>query len=884
MKKFFMIFSILLTVVLITGCQKDIKDNEPAKIDEDNSKFVLLDGAIVIDNSPDITVTRHNEELNSVSSSVAMKRMENAPVANDYLFTLVGGIGTWTIESHVVQASHVKFSEGSADDGFVFVSYNYKGEHNIGGVAIFRYAISYLPNGKVEVDVKPHSRMLTPLAQVNAIDLDGNKLYVAGASVDPRLGYNEEEDDPAFFMVMELDANNQFAPVNPEAIRKLGSFQATSIKYTPAHIYVTTGDAAMQTKGGLYIYEASGNYGFLEFIGKPNARSVDADENNVFLMQSEHARITRFNLDGSAEHTVYEGIHQAVQQNAKSETIVWEDLLFVAMNESGVLILDKQTGAWRGSIDAPGTDGIDEVTNSLSMNADIKRSKDGEYVRTKLLLLANGGKGVYWYEIWDDAPSGSSVILTPEDNSILGGDRRSTNYVASRGNLAFVADGLGGLNVLYIEVVEPYIPPPPPTATVRFMGLVDEKTGNRTRIADGIHYQVIELDKENVIDWDTVFDEYDDFEWENVNYDESWVIGWVTSEGVVLNSGVRPTEKLTENMFYPQGSEEIHLYAIIDPPRAIVNFNGLYNVNNQTRTSTAPEILYTREIIIGVDEVFEWEKIFFEYREHPWTRSQYDESWVTGWITDNGEGRFNEKEPSKIVFTEDMVENDGTISVKAIIAPPTARVIFKGVNYVNSEIFVDVPELHSQIVQLEKECEIDWSLVYDTYSNSEDMPTPFLDIRITGWVTSNRQFFAGQTPDIEFTTDMFTAPGSNEIHMYVVIRPAAHVSFRGFMFFDAQIPTTPNSWSFHALTAEFGQDDQISEWRPIYTSYNSYYLGNSNYSSERVIGWRVIGAETEFYFPGPEPEIIFTEEMRNVVIWENRKSYVVTMYAVLTHP
>jgi hypothetical protein len=81
------------------------------------------------------------------------------------------------------------------------------------------------------------------------------------------------------------------------------------------------------------------------------------------------------------------------------------------------------------------------------MNSDIKKDAAGNNTQSNLLLVANGEKGVYWYDIVRDT-NGVDRIIAADRNSILGDN--SANFIASKGNIVFVADGLGGLKILYI--------------------------------------------------------------------------------------------------------------------------------------------------------------------------------------------------------------------------------------------------------------------------------------------------------------------------------------------------------------------------------------------------------------------------------------------------
>jgi len=454
-----------------------------------------MNGSIIIDNSPEVKITLLNEFPVGKSSAFSFGRKSMSTQSteadepkhdlrgNDYRLKLVAKVSTLKVDGVEVQATHVKIS----DDGYAFVSYNEKGEPHRGGVVVYKYTVKGSTLDDVTVDVETVSSMLLRNAEFSALDYYNGKLYMTGASSEPRFGYNRSTDrgNYAFFMVMEMDpAKKTFKPVDPEAIIKLTSFQGTSIRVLNDMVYVTTGDGTNGTQGGLYLYDAN-DYSFVKFIQKNNkgenivhARSVDVDENHIYLMQANHSRVTKFDLNGNFVSELYNAPDEATQQDAKSEILAWGKYLFVAQNESGVRMLYKDGKDENGSsvndmLHAPNSfsddwDNENEVTNSTSMNCDPKRDSNGKYVESNMLLVANGARGISWYDIMTD-DDGKDWIVPCNDNTILGGNEGSANFITSKGNIVFVADGLGGLKILYIGFNNGSTPPPVATGCDDFM-------------------------------------------------------------------------------------------------------------------------------------------------------------------------------------------------------------------------------------------------------------------------------------------------------------------------------------------------------------------------------------------------------------------------------
>ena len=498
MKKFVLISMIIFTAIFF-GCDRE-KPNVP---DPEDPNIVLIEpvqpttaptpiqnGAVIIGSiggdvkQTSITITEEYPEGSSTKSAMSAKRLKSSlkagdgsssqVAANDYRFKLVNHKSALEVpldgQTVSVQATHVKIT----DDGYVFVSYNKRDEPNIGGLVVYRYVVSGTTRETATVELfdVPDGVILMPHAQINAIDWDGSKLYLAGASDDLKLfGNKVQREDPAFLMVMELDANKSFKTNEPK-VKQLTSFQSTSIRKYKDYIYIPTGDGTdphntgVIRKGGLHIYKASDCSFVKAILGDDYkyARSVDVDNDHIFLMQSYPARVRKFDLDGSNGQLIYDKSGNAMQLNAKTEILAWSKYLFVSENESGLKMITKSDGEVNDELDAPnkgaGNDWNPEtdVTNSVSMNSDPKKAFDSKGkpydVNSDLLLVANGEQGVYWYDIARTKDS-EDVIAVPSVNSVLAdpkaGNGNSANFIASVGNVVFVAHGIGGLKVLYID-------------------------------------------------------------------------------------------------------------------------------------------------------------------------------------------------------------------------------------------------------------------------------------------------------------------------------------------------------------------------------------------------------------------------------------------------
>ncbi|MDR1671996.1 MAG: DUF4114 domain-containing protein [Bacteroidales bacterium] len=479
MKNFYWILSIIVSCGVLWSCSKEDEnpraDTLRIELDED-------DASIRIVPNPDITYTPANPDdkfFNGTDNAVRkdlspvetkLKSLKDGetdalPPGNTYRFSLIGEYGTLTLsfpapDNVLVQATHVKIAK-SGNDYYAFVAYNEKGDGHHGAIGVFKVT---------DIDGDNHATVTLQYsiemknAEVSAIDYYNNKLLFTGAAHEPKFGYNETDDgyNYAFCGSITLDAAKNPDENTTIAVRKLTSFQGTSVKAYGNKLYVTTGDGTKETQGGLYILNAAD---LTEVYSSPqldHARSVDIDSEGVYVYQAEPARITKFPLEGGSGTQIYAQQEESTQKDAKSEILAWKNYLLVAENESGLRMITK-TGDVHDFLSRPGEDAERHVTNSIALNTDPKLKANGTSVNSNLLLLANGERGVYWYDI-ASGKTAKNVEFTDRmlpgagGNAILGFVGLSANFIASEGNLAFLADGLGGLKVLHIGF-DPDVPP-----------------------------------------------------------------------------------------------------------------------------------------------------------------------------------------------------------------------------------------------------------------------------------------------------------------------------------------------------------------------------------------------------------------------------------------
>ena len=410
-----------------------------------------------------------------------------------------------------------------------------------------------------------------------------------------------------------------------------------------------------------------------------------------------------------------------------------------------------------------------------------------------------------------------------------------------------------------------------PKAKVKFVGVIED---DKDYECTGLPSFTVELNKNDVIDWELVYARYNQQACP-IAFNEEWVLGWEIVDAQRVD-GKRPAISFTKEMM--DANDEILVYAVIKRPVAKIIFNGLFNDISGLRTITPAIYTLEEEVVLGVEAEIDWEEVFESYEGYPWADFEYNVEWVTGWIN-GSQNRFPGETPA-IIFTEAMLDAESAenvIYVQAIINPPSAKVVFKGLNYASSTVFVEISGLYSQIVQLDKPNELNWDDVFESYSSRQDLPTAFIENRITGWISSTEHTFDGAKPDdIYFTDDMFDAVNTDEIHMYVIIRPYVYVSFSGYM--DAQ-GNVLQSVPVNLRPFEFGVAP--INWNYVFEDYSTVYAGIEGFNTDMITGWRILGAASEYSFDQREPTITLTEYMRNVQIWNRQTAYIVTIYAVI---
>jgi hypothetical protein len=427
MKKFkLQLALIFLSVLLVpTACKEDELITPP------DSEVTTIENIVIKNNAAELTrrLSRRNVVVEMIPEYLPENNLKSTAEVKDlrsnFVFKLKAEVDPPKHEGRTLMATHVYI-----DEHFAFVTYNIRGEEFGGALEIFD--VRDLDNPQIL------SQVIFPESDINSVHYDKGKVYLVGATSNvEELGFK----DPASFMVLRVNPNMQILSL--ETIIDVPSFSANGIYVSNDRIYITSGDT-----GGLTILDK--DYNLIRRESIPDARSVTANDDFVYVLSGQPGTLSVFNKTNSQFINTTQ-IGGANTPHSKSEISATDEYLFAALNEDGLRMVNLNTTprTIRQHIPRPETPPGDidanHVTNSVSFNH-------------PLLFIGNGQSGI----------SVGELISQQNDLIVLKGrmvfeDKTSTNFVQSRGNVVFVASGLGGLKILSISIDEGVPPDVKPT-------------------------------------------------------------------------------------------------------------------------------------------------------------------------------------------------------------------------------------------------------------------------------------------------------------------------------------------------------------------------------------------------------------------------------------
>lgn len=345
------------------------------------------------------------------------------PADGSLSLVLVAEVAPPAVDGTTLQASHSVIHGNKA-----YVSYNVQGAVRKGGVDVFD--VSDPDNVGLE------SSALFQDTDVSALDLQGaTKLYLATATDDLAFA------TPAALEVVELTGGlltTQSSRID------LPSYAGTGVRAQGDLVYVTSGTGG-DPVGGLSVYDRE-TLGLVAFDPFEDARAVAVKNDVVVAMRGTPGELRLYDAttNGFVQSFASGG---ANIPESKATVFIAKSCAFYAAGDEGLRVVDLGTGATVVTMPVPDVDGValeDEVTNGVSASG-------------KLVFLANGGAGLFVAQATHDLDAvtgegcGSSEFGLVQLGQVQFSDGRSANFVVSKGNLLFVANGLGGLSIIRVD-------------------------------------------------------------------------------------------------------------------------------------------------------------------------------------------------------------------------------------------------------------------------------------------------------------------------------------------------------------------------------------------------------------------------------------------------
>lgn len=308
----------------------------------------------------------------------------------------------------------------------VYVGYNVKGETFLGAVDVF----------DISDKVNPTliSSVILPGVDVNGIAVRDNDLYIAAA------GNDESLTTPAMLGVMRLQGGLLSSAITRV---QLPSYAGTDVDIVGNNLFVTSGSA-----GGAVKVLNTRDSSTIAIHLADDVRGIDADATTIATVSGKDsstansATLTIFDKDSGAVQNSFP-LAGATIPVSKSTVEVKNGKAILALGDGGTQIVCLASGAVLETIEQPLITGLDAsltVTNAAS-------------AYKNALFMASGEAGVY-VALSDSnfATPGCDVQNLRVVGKLVLGDLISANHIAYRNDMLFVASGLGGLQVITVNL------------------------------------------------------------------------------------------------------------------------------------------------------------------------------------------------------------------------------------------------------------------------------------------------------------------------------------------------------------------------------------------------------------------------------------------------
>lgn len=326
--------------------------------------------------------------------------------AGDYPLTLIATVNPPSFPGEdPLTATHV-----ALDGDYVFVGYNKAGDVYQGAIDVIDISDPNVPQVR--------SRIYYSNADINSLAFSGGYIFAVGA-------INAETSDIATFnsFVVRIPVSSGVIYTDEIIYGFQPGFSANDIVIDGSRALVTSGK-----QGSVTSYNTS-DLSIAEEIFIEDARSLTTWQGGYAVLDAgSGVRL----LNSGLSETNLIPISTDLGANSKKTLGIWENNILVPEAAQGTGIYDGSSGTLLQYVSIPpipaGVTSAQAVTNAVSVNDD-------------LLFMANGGAGLSLAEL-------IATNVTTAGTLNLDG---SVNYVTSKGDYAFVASGLDGLQIIKLN-------------------------------------------------------------------------------------------------------------------------------------------------------------------------------------------------------------------------------------------------------------------------------------------------------------------------------------------------------------------------------------------------------------------------------------------------
>jgi hypothetical protein len=407
-KKWFSGLIALLIVFMQGGCLfNDPVSDKTAQVLMSNDKTML---------SLKDTVSFYREDA-SVLQKTSISSLKVAD-SFDYITTQVARILPMNVEGKTVQANDILISGATAA-----IAYNYAGSIFAGGLQIIDIS------NKLKPDIIEEWKFSS--IDINAVLIDGNRVLFGGAADSLVWGFKA--------CIGELYLNAKDPQAVEHSLKGLPSFAVTGIARSGNRYAVSSG-----ALDGTVTY-LDLNLRPLDSIAVPDARDVDAFTDGICVLSgttdntAQTGAISFMDDNGTLTRQISLPDFGSDYHKATIEVYGGQLGLF-GLSAAGCKVIDLKSGATLFSAANPlATLPLLPNTNSVSSDAN-------------LLFTANGNYGFRVFRIKSaDFAQTHLVGYYPFSGLVEAGENYSANHVEFKANYLFVASGVGGVNVYYLN-------------------------------------------------------------------------------------------------------------------------------------------------------------------------------------------------------------------------------------------------------------------------------------------------------------------------------------------------------------------------------------------------------------------------------------------------